>query len=674
MKKRGAPAPLFLYFTCRRFNRMSEKAQPGKGYKIPGKKMSPGRHLLFRFILVLMPFFILGFIELALRVAGVGREIPLFVDDPAQQGYLQINPMIARRYFLDPLAAPAVHYPPFRKEKTDRTFRVVVQGASTAAGIPFKHGGSFPSMLEHRLRASMPGREVEVINTAITAVCSYTLLDLVDDITAIEPDAVIVYAGHNEYYGVLGVGSSQQLGRLSGLVRFYNGLSRLRIVRLMRKVHGAILSRRTAEIISRPNSTLMERMVLEREIPYGSKLYRQGVNQFMGNMTRLAEKYRKNRIPLFLCTLVSNQKDLEPFISDEGSGEQGSARFHYDLGWKFLELGDTAEAGLDFTRASDLDLLRFRAPSEFNAILSDIAKDQGATLVDVQQVFEAASPGGIIGKELMTEHVHPNIQGYFLMADACYNSLYGSGIARGDWVHNILSGTAREELPVTEVDSVYGHIGVTVLKNSWPFMEGVASRHTAKELFIPGGFVDSLALDLFSEEITWGEAMNRLYQHDLSVGEFRKALTVANALQVELKGSGVPYNMAARAYSELGQQGRAVEALRRAFEIEPMPQIAYNLGNSMIKTGDVAGAVPYLEYFLQYQPGRKDVASKLAMIRELHNLEEQINRAPDSTELFIYTAYLYLQMDLPHVSDSLLGEAYRNDPGNALLNRLLIEQ
>jgi len=653
---------------------MSENASPGSGNGMPGKKISLGRRIFFNVILVLMPLFILGFIELALRVAGVGREIPLFLDDPDHSGYQQINPQIARRYFLDPEAAPSVRYPPFRKEKSGLTFRVVVQGASSAAGIPYKNGGSFPSMLEQRLRASFPGREVEVINTAITAVCSYTLLDLADDIVDIEPDAVIVYAGHNEYYGVLGVGSSQQLGGIGWLVRFYNRLSRFRIVRVIRRAHGAVLSRRTADIISRPNSTLMERMVMEREIPYKSKLYLQGVSQFRGNMTRLAEKYERAGVPLFLCTLASNRKDLEPFISAGGAGEPGSARYHYNLGRELLEREDTVEAANHFTRASDLDLLRFRAPSEFDTILRSIASENGAFLVDIRKVFEAGSPDGIIGHELMTEHVHPNIQGYFLMADACYNSLFNSGIDRSDWGRFVPPGEARRELPVTEVDSVYGLIGIMVLKNSWPFREGVANRQNASGLFTPCNFVDSLALQLFTEKVGWGEAMNTLFQYYLSEGDFRKALTVATALQLQMKCSGVPYNMAARAYSELGQYGHATEALLRAFEIEPIPQIAYNLGNSMIKTGDVAGSVPYLELFLRDQPERKDVASKLSMIRELQKLQDLINRFPDSTELYISSAYRYMQLGLPRLSDSLLGEAYRRDPGDPLLNRLRIAQ
>ena len=52
-------------------------------------------------------------------------------------------------------------------------------------------------MLEGRIRASQPTRYVEVINTAMSAVNSYTLLDFADEIIAQNPDAVLIYAGHN---------------------------------------------------------------------------------------------------------------------------------------------------------------------------------------------------------------------------------------------------------------------------------------------------------------------------------------------------------------------------------------------------------------------------------------------------------------------------------------------
>jgi tetratricopeptide (TPR) repeat protein len=639
------------------------------------KKIRGVKLLVFKTIMVLMPLFILAFIELILRIAGVGKEIPLFIGDPSNEGYLQINHDIARRYFLDPDAAPGVQYPAFRKEKSENSFRVVVQGASTVAGIPYKKGGAFPAMLEQRLRKSLPGKEIEVINTGITAVCTYTLLDLADDIIKINPDAVIIYAGHNEYYGVLGIGSSQRLSRFSGLVRFYHATSRFRFVRLIRNAHAALARRKTAEIISRPNSTLMERMVQEKEIPFGSALYVRGVDQFRVNLTKLAGKYRKHGIPVFLCTLVSNLKDLEPFLG-EGSPvmadnlNRENADHHFEQGMKLYREGAYDLARNHFSLARDYDNLRFRAPSEFNEIIREVAGKQGAILVDVEELFEANSQNRIIGNELLTEHVHPNIQGYFLIADACYHALYKSGIVK-DWKVIIPGKAARKDLPVTEVDSIYGLIGIRMLKDSWPFRDGSPGKDQTGAFFTPESHIDSLAYSLFMEQISWGEAMNRLYQHYLSTGQFVKALTVVRALQIELKNTGIPYNMAARIYSEMGRFGQASDALKRGFEIQPMPQIAFNLGNSLIKAGRPEESIPYLGYFLEFNPGRQDIIKRLEIVKALANLEEQIRSSPDSTELHVYAAYQYLLLNQPDISDSLIMKAYSLDPNNPLVQKML---
>jgi hypothetical protein len=155
-----------------------------------------------------------------------------------------------------------------------------------------------------------------------------------------------------------------------------------------------------------------------------------------------------------------------------------------------------------------------------------VAEEQDATLVDIKEVFEDNSPDGIIGDNLLTEHVHPNIQGYFLISDACYNAIYQSGIVK-DWEHVISSEAARKNLPVTEVDSVYGLIGIRVLKNSWPFKDRSLHKNQIRNLFTEENFIDSLALDLFLDSDEWGETMNRLYQYYMAGDQLVKALTVA---------------------------------------------------------------------------------------------------------------------------------------------------
>ena len=76
-----------------------------------------------------------------------------------------------------------------------------------------------------------------------------------------------------------------------------------------------------------------------------------------------------------------------------------------------------------------MDALRFRAPEDINDIIARLCrKYDNAHLVDTRAAFEAASDHGIIGKSLLLEHVHPNLMGYALMADAFYHALQQQGI------------------------------------------------------------------------------------------------------------------------------------------------------------------------------------------------------------------------------------------------------
>lgn len=59
------------------------------------------------------------------------------------------------------------------------------------------------------------------MNTSLVATNSYTIRDMVPEILEQQPDMVIIYSGHNEYYGALGVGSSQSLGRYPMVTNFY---------------------------------------------------------------------------------------------------------------------------------------------------------------------------------------------------------------------------------------------------------------------------------------------------------------------------------------------------------------------------------------------------------------------------------------------------------------------
>ena len=150
---------------------------------------------------------------------------------------------------------------------------------------------------------------------AITAINSYTLRDLTPGIIEQKPDLIVIYAGHNEFYGALGAGSLEYIGSNRALVNFVIYLNNFKTTQLVRnsiKWISGILSSNEGK---GRGGTLMARMAKEQLIEYQSELYKSGMNQFEGNMRDILELTKEAGIPVILSTLTSNLKDQPPFIS-----------------------------------------------------------------------------------------------------------------------------------------------------------------------------------------------------------------------------------------------------------------------------------------------------------------------------------------------------------------------
>ena len=540
-------------------------------------------------LLVGILFFMI--LEGALRLFNVGDEYPLFIEVPAEPDYLYQNPEVARRYFKTQQQVPGSQRDYFKAEKDSNTFRIVVQGGSSAAGYPLYYGGSFSRMLEQRLLQSFPGKNIEVINTAMAAVNSYTLRDLVPEIIEQEPDLVLIYAGHNEYYGSLGVGSSESLGRFVGVVNMYLSLQNFRVVQVLeRGLIGAVGFFSSGASAPAPGSTLMSRMVEEQEIPYGSVLYDMGINQFRKNMGAVLSQYQEAGIPVLISTLASNEKDQPPFISNtaeevdlnewEGLMREGvallaskdtlgaiqafdnaialdsiAASSYYARGQVLFSLGRAEEARAAFLQAKDRDQLRFRAPEEINQVIRDLAATSGAGVVESRQFMRSRIEQGIIGQELMLEHLHPNVEGYFMLADAFYEAIRDHGLI-GEWKYTIPADIARNEILFTRVDSLVGEYRVQQLMNSWPFQpHGTVGGDVQ---ITPESEIEHIAYALYKGDLGWYEATNRLRSHYESTGDLHNALRASLAVIQEYPFIAPPYLSTG---DILFKQGRVNEAL-----------------------------------------------------------------------------------------------------------------
>ncbi len=122
------------------------------------------------------------------------------------------------------------------KEKKKNSFRVFVVGASSAAGYPYLSSASFSKFIRKKLEILYPEKIIEVSNFSMSAINSYTVRDLMPELLKKEPDLILIYLGHNEYYGALGVGSLESLGSSRFIVNTTLWLNKFKTIELLRNI------------------------------------------------------------------------------------------------------------------------------------------------------------------------------------------------------------------------------------------------------------------------------------------------------------------------------------------------------------------------------------------------------------------------------------------------------
>jgi tetratricopeptide (TPR) repeat protein len=271
--------------------------------------------------------------------------------------------------------------------------------------------------------------------------------------------------------------------------------------------------------------TLMKRIAKNKTIAYESRVYKIGIENYRKNMNQLMKKAKKRDIPVFISEVCSNVKDLEPFCSVV-TYSYPSASEVYASAIKSESEGDYIRACELYYQAKDLDCIRFRASEDINEIIHKLTMKYNAHLVPMKtKYFEKASPNGLIGNDLITEHVHPNIRGYFLMADAFFTELTTSGIL-GDLnpVYYKNSLYYQRNWGYSELDSLVGVHIVAILLSNWPYQSLEASSDKYRETYKPVSLVDSLAFTVVtSPSLRIDEAHRILGDFYMKNGDYFKA-------------------------------------------------------------------------------------------------------------------------------------------------------
>ncbi|MEM9672430.1 MAG: SGNH/GDSL hydrolase family protein [Bacteroidota bacterium] len=622
--------------------------------------ISQQRARWFKIIAVLLPFLLILLLEGGLRLIGYGNDYPLFITSESDADYWVMNPQVSEKYFSQNANATVGYQEPFLKSKGDNTFRLFVLGASTAVGYPYLHNGSFHRWLQYRLNRTFPDQSIEIINLSLTAINSYTVLDFAEQVIDYQPDAVLIYAGHNEYYGALGVGSTNAIASNSTLVRLVLKSRESRTAQLLTNAFSVF---KPAPSKSELQENLMKRMTAEQSIPYESDLYQRGIQQYETNMNTALLLLDEAGIPTFISTLVSNEKDLPPFISDSTS--EKSAKDHYQSGLDAYRQEDFAIAKQHFVQAKELDMLRFRAPEAVNGIIRELSEQfSNVHLVDTRSHLETKIPHSIIGNELLLEHVHPNLLGYSLVADAFYQKLQEQKLISEDWTKASDWAQAQREMPIIEVDSLKGAYEVMMLKEGWPFFEPIANLDTTNRT-LPEAIAGALAV----QQLSWDEAMERLYQYYYQNQQLAQALKVAEAVTLEHPYEPQFFTKAAGLALELDSLDKADYLFQRALLLDPSPALARKIAINFIKTDALEEALPYLRHIMEQE------STDLLSFRLTEAIESILAfteaKSSDDTKKLTQLAANYLLLGKQDTAEVYLRNVLAQEPANEEAIKLL---
>ncbi len=517
------------------------------------------------------PLLMLYAIELALRLGEWGAPSRL-LETVTVDGvdWVKTNPGYLRSVFT---AAEVPSPLPVwtTKEKKPGTKRVVLLGESAAAGFPVNdyHLGRLVEVVWH---VRHPDTPLEVINLSAVAVDTGVLRAFAREAMMLNPDALILYAGHNE-----AIGPS------------FKRASRWRLS-LMRTHIGEVTRRLAARLVpsaSRPEWTGLNAfrdMNMDFDAAELDAMYRRSANH-------LREIYALGA-PVLVAVPAINLNDWEP------GGGAASAEAYREAK-ALAEQGDRDAAWELYRRAADLDTKRIRADSR----VRDLLRSQPATVVDIDRWLHEQNPVFKTDREFFVEHVH-------------------------------LTFAGRVAVAARIVDGLEAMLLVREMKNDpstwWSEFPRVIEEAARRTMF--NGYDEHdmwslawklLRLEVFQDSFGWERRRDELANdvvrlrnraiRDWPVGRLAQAYDDATTLRPD---DPLLHFTAGRLLGLQRSFDTAEQAFRRGFALMPNHSDAWlNYGMMSLARQNLAGAREALERVEQIDPHAKGLAALRAAIR-----------------------------------------------------------
>jgi Flp pilus assembly protein TadD len=530
-------------------------------------------------MVVLSPLIFLVSVEGILRLAGAGFPPEFFV--PIQgRNRLTTNDRFGWRYFPRQLArapVPAVIVTP----KPAGLYRVFVLGESAAMGFPEPSFG-MARMLSALLEARMPGRRVEVINAAMTAINSHAMAVIARECSRLQPDAVVIMAGNNEVVGPRGPGTVfprieewQQSARLGQvLTRWISPAHRQSEWRGMEMFERHVVA---------PNDHRLETV-------YGD---------FEENLAESVRVSRQASAAVVVLTIPVNLTE-PPFASPDGKANQAFRSGRLE-------------------QACDLDGLRFRADSRIRAITAGYGVDPKISPQDFYEHVHLRPEGNYRAAIAAARALHPDF-GQWPPADRVFERVALTGWDR--WRMESVIVALMERPPFTgRLDAQARLARRRGATEAMPRDRGAAREAYRAALEAhPEDFALRARFAEFLREAGYPEESTTQYRKVVEVLPGNKALTAS-------LGS---------ALSDAGQHTEAVEAFESALRLDPEFDLAlFGKAIALERSGAVDRAEASYRAALAINPESREASGNLALLLHARGLRmARGGRVPEAIEMF----------------------------------------
>ena len=448
---------------------------------IPSKRIWLMRGLSI--LIAIFPFFIA---ETVIRLSGMPIEES--VDSDPWVDLQQLEPLFVKneagdRWIIPNSRSNFFCEASFSATKTPHTRRIFVLGGSTVQGRPFATETSFSTWLRLKLEASDPKTTFEVVNCGGVSYASYRIAKVLDQVMQHEPDAIVLYTGHNEFL------EDREYSEVRQLSPTRQGIARVaRHSRLVTWIQKKIKpTPKSSSILNREVSTRLDHengMEQYRRDP----AWRNGIEtHFASTLREMVNQVCLAKIPLILCVPASDLIATAPFKTTPDPNLSPTQLTEFNAQWKIacdlqqtqetrfkaakaclnvdrnhaganylcgriaFEQGSQDEAIKKLTLARDQDVCPLRATSNIESTVRAFSNHAGIFMIDVPKLLDQQNyrstnlADGLPDTLWFLDHVHPSIKGHQVIAEACFDVMQPLS-----WVEETEGTKLRFEQSVTQ--------------------------------------------------------------------------------------------------------------------------------------------------------------------------------------------------------------------------------